>query len=220
MPIRLHFLGAARNVTGSRYVLASERGRLLIDCGLYQERAFLERNWAAFPLPPASLAAAVLSHCHLDHCGWLPRLMAGGFRGQAFCTSATAELAALILEDSGRIQEEDARFKAKRHSREGRTGPHGPARPLYTCEEAERAAKRLQPLPRDKAAAVAPDMQVMLREAGHVLGSAAILVEVSDGSRRCRVLFSGDMGGWQRPLLPESAPAPAADHVVIESTYG
>ncbi len=121
---KLSFLGAARGVTGSCYLLEQADVRVLVDCGLFQERKLQERNWNPFPVEPSSLAAVLLTHAHLDHCGRLPRLVKEGFRGRIFCTAATAEIARYVLLDSARLQEEDAAFKAARHQREGREGPH------------------------------------------------------------------------------------------------
>lgn len=131
MHIKLRFLGAAQNVTGSRHMLEVNGTRLLIDCGLYQERQFTGRNWEPFDFPASSIDAVLLTHAHLDHCGLLPKLVKEGFTGPVYCTAATAEIARIIMLDSARLQEEDAEFKRKRHEREGRKGPH-PVVPLYT----------------------------------------------------------------------------------------
>ena len=124
MQIKLRFLGAAQNVTGSRHMLEVNGTRLLVDCGLYQERQFKDRNWEPFDVPAASIDAVLLTHAHLDHCGLLPKLVREGFKGAIYCTGATAEIARIILLDSAHLQEEDAEYKRKRHEREGRTGPH------------------------------------------------------------------------------------------------
>ena len=136
MQIKLQFLGAAQNVTGSRHVLEANGVRILIDCGLYQERHFRERNWNPFPIPPDSINAVLLTHAHLDHCGLLPKLVKEGFNGRIYCTAATADLAQIILLDSAKIQEEDAEHKRKRHEKQGRKGPY-PEAPLYTTEDAQ-----------------------------------------------------------------------------------
>ena len=144
--LKLKFLGGAQNVTGSRFLLSANGTNLLIDCGLYQERDMRERNWDKFPVAPSSIDAILLTHAHLDHCGWLPRLVNDGFTGQIYCTAATAEIAKIVLLDSAHIQEEDAFYKAKRHQREGRKGPH-PEVPLYTQEDALACAKpQLKPV--------------------------------------------------------------------------
>lgn len=216
---RLRFLGAAENVTGSRFLLERDRYRLLVDCGLYQEREFASRNWEPFAVPPASIDAVLLSHAHLDHCGYLPRLVRDGFRGPVFCTEATAEVARVMLLDAASIQEEDASFKRRRHEREGRTGPH-PEEPLYTVSDARRALRLLKPVPYDETVHVGPGVDAVFRDAGHVLGSATISLTLWRGSERRVVVFSGDLGRPGAPILRDPAPPPAADCVVIESTYG
>ena len=135
MSINLSFLGAARNVTGSQYLLEADNTRIMVDCGLYQEREFRSRNWEAFRIPPNTVDAVLLTHAHLDHCGLLPKLVRDGFRGKIYCTEATAEIAKIILLDSARLQEEDAEFKRRRHQREGRKS-HFPEVPLYTVDDA------------------------------------------------------------------------------------
>ena len=124
MDLKLSFYGAAENVTGSRYLLEANGTRVMIDCGMYQERKLRDRNWDAFQVPPASIDAILLTHGHLDHCGLIPRLVNQGFNGPIYCTSPTADIAAIIMQDSAKIQEEDVRHKKKRHAREGRQSPH------------------------------------------------------------------------------------------------
>ncbi len=166
----LTFLGAARTVTGSKYLLEHEGTRVLFDCGLFQGLKELRlRNWEDFPVPPSSIHAAVLTHAHLDHVGYLPRLVAQGFRGRAFCTAGTADLCRLVLPDSGRIHEEDAR-QANRHG----YSKHHPALPLYTELDAQRALTQLQPMGYRRAIEVAPGVTVEFISAGHLLGAAAI----------------------------------------------
>ena len=143
MQIKISFLGAAQNVTGSRYLVEANGSRVLVDCGFYQEREFAERNWDPFPFPPAQIDAVLLTHAHLDHCGLLPKLVREGFRGPIHCTAATAEIAQIILLDSAHIQEEDAAYKQKRHRREKRKGPH-PVEPLYTTERRPERPAALQ----------------------------------------------------------------------------
>src|SRR5512141_1933149 len=145
MLARLTFLGAAQNVTGSCYFLESYGTRILIDCGMYQERKFQERNWQPFPFEPQSLDAVFLTHAHLDHSGLLPKLVRDGYMGKVYCTQATAEIAQIILLDAAHLQEEDAMIKAERHRREGRRGPN-PEVPLYTIKDAEATTPHFYPV--------------------------------------------------------------------------
>jgi metallo-beta-lactamase family protein len=217
--MNLRFLGANRQVTGSCYLLEFTGKRLLIDCGLFQERRLLGRNWDSFPVSPASIDAVLLTHAHLDHCGRLPRLVSEGFRGSIYCTAPTVELADIVMRDSGRIQEEDATYKKKRHEREGRTGKH-PAVPLYTEADAKKVTPMLKPLAFNACHRVLPDVEVCFHDAGHVLGSAMLTIDLKLNGQRRRLLMSGDIGQWDKPLIPDPSLIDAADYVVMESTYG
>jgi metallo-beta-lactamase family protein len=218
-PPRLTFLGAAENVTGSRYLLECGGGRVLIDCGLYQEREFLPRNWEPFPVPPASIGTVLLTHAHVDHCGYLPRLVRDGFRGRIVSTPVTAEIAAVVLADSAKLQVEDAAFKKKRHARERRTGPH-PEVPLYTPEDVEATLPLFAPAGYGSDVPLGGGLTARFRDAGHILGSASVLVGCGRGPGSRQLLFSGDVGRWEKPLLNDPEPAPEADWIVVESTYG
>jgi metallo-beta-lactamase family protein len=210
---QLTFLGAARTVTGSKYLLDHGGTSVLVDCGLFQGLKELRaRNWEEFPIPPASIHAVVLTHAHLDHVGYLPRLVARGFRGRVFCTSGTMDLCRLVLPDSARIQEEDAR-QANKHG----YSRHDPALPLYTEVEAQRALTMLQPMGYERSIDVAPGVAVEFLPAGHLLGSAFAVVRLQNGPV---ILFGGDLGRYGRPVLPDPAPAVQADIVLVESTYG
>ena len=183
----LTFLGAARTVTGSKYLLEHGGSRVLIDCGLFQGLKELRlRNWEAFPVPPQSVTTVVLTHAHLDHVGYLPRLVAQGYRGRIFCTGGTADLCRLVLPDSARIQEEDAR-QANRH---GYT-KHHPALPLYREPDALRAITQLQPLGYDRDIEVAPGISIRFVTAGHLLGSAYVVMKLAGGAT---LLFGGGLG--------------------------
>jgi metallo-beta-lactamase family protein len=207
---RLRFLGACGTVTGSRFLLDGDE-RLLVDCGLFQgDRALRRRNWDPIPVDPTSLDAVVLTHAHLDHTGYLPVLVRDGFEGPALATPGTAALAALVLRDSGHLQAEDARYAGERGF-----SKHDPPHPLYDEADADAAVEVLQPLPFRTPFPVA-GAEVELRPAGHILGSSTALVH--SGGRR--LLVTGDLGRPAHPLLRPPAPRPAADVVVVESTYG
>ena len=214
----LQFAGAAGNVTGSQFILEIDGQRLLIDCGMHQERDFAHRNWEPFTVPPEEIDAVLLTHAHLDHSGLLPKLVRDGFRGPIYCTPATADIAAILLLDSGRIQEEDAAFKRRRHQREGRRLPRT-EQPLYTARDARKVTPYFAPTPYHKLLQLPGGVTVEFRDAGHVLGSAT--VEVRWGGRDGRgIVFSGDIGRPGMPLLRDPEPMPPTDYVVVESTYG
>lgn len=209
----LTFLGAARTVTGSKYLLEHNGKRVLIDCGLFQGLKELRlRNWEDFPVPPASIDTVVLTHAHLDHVGYLPRLVVHGFKGRAFCTAGTQDLCHLVLPDSGRIHEEDARQANRHHYTK-----HAPALPLYDEVAAQRALTHLQPVGYNRPIEVAPGVTAEFHPAGHLLGSSFVLITLQ-GSRT--ILFGGDLGRYNRPVLRDPSNAVAADLVVMESTYG
>src|SRR3954462_3918689 len=168
------FLGAARTVTGSKYLLDTGASKALIDAGLFQGlKELRERNWQPFPIPAAAIHAIVLTHAHLDHCGYLPRLVAQGFRGRVFCTQGTQDLCKIVLPDAGRLQEEDAAF-ANRHN----FSKHKPALPLYTEVDAFRAVSQLQPVGYDRAMPVAAGIDVSFVNAGHLLGSSYVRMQI------------------------------------------
>ena len=226
--MHLTFLGAAGTVTGSKHLLEVDGRRILVDCGLFQGlKELRERNWEPLPVDPASIDAVILTHAHLDHCGYLPRLVAMGYRGRIFCTPATKDLCSLVLPDAAHIQEEDAR-DANRH---GFT-KHQPALPLYTTVDAARALDRLQPVGYERPVPVwgqtgvrrgvrhpsdphlSPTVEFI--NAGHLLGSSYARV-IAGGKT---VLFGGDLGRYGRPVMPDPSPVAEADILLLESTYG
>ena len=211
----LTFLGAARTVTGSKYLLDVDGHRFLIDCGLFQGLKDLRlRNWSPLPVPPETIDCVVLTHAHIDHSGWLPRLVAQGFAGPVYCTGGTADLCRLVLPDAAHLQEEDARFANQRGY-----SKHQPALPLYTEADAAEALSRLKPSPFGKKVAIGHGFEVEFINAGHLLGSSYVLFTRAGGSG-LRLLFGGDLGRYDRPILPNPSPGVAADVLLLESTYG
>ena len=219
MQIKLKFLGAAQNVTGSKYLLEANNLRVLVDCGLYQEREFKNRNWEPFPVPPHTIDVVLLTHAHIDHCGLLPKLVREGFTGKIYSTTATSEITEIMLLDSAKLQQEDAEFKKKRHQREGRRGPF-PEIPLYTVENANNVFPLLADMQYDEAIAIGDGIRVSFHDAGHVLGSAMIKVVVRQGDEERTIIFSGDIGTRNKPILRDRTTFDEADYVIIESTYG
>jgi metallo-beta-lactamase family protein len=217
--MKLHFLGANRQVTGSCYCLETIQSRVMIDCGLFQEREYSARNWQSCPLPPDSVQALVLTHAHIDHCGLVPRLVNQGFAGPVICTPPTADLLKIMLEDAARIQVEDAAYKRKRHRREGRQSRY-PDEPLYEPADVERTLPLAQPASYGRLHEVTPDIAVTFHDAGHILGSAMLEVQVREGGEVRRLIFSGDIGQWGKPLVRDPSVFTSGDYVVMESTYG
>jgi len=213
MSASLTFLGAAGGtVTGSKHLVESGAGRLLLDCGLFQgDKALRLRNWAPPPVDPRTLDAVVLSHAHIDHSGYLPRLVRDGFRGPVYCTSGTADLLKILLPDAAHLQEEEAAF-ANRH----RTSRHDPALPLFTTADAERVLTRLDRVDFGMPFGPAPGMHARFVRAGHIVGAA--IVDCHVGGRR--LVFSGDLGRYGVPILMDPAPVAEADVLLVESTYG
>jgi len=219
MPARLVFLGAARSVTGSRFLLESDGSTVLVDCGLSQERDMQAKNWEPFPVAPDRIDALLLTHAHLDHCGLIPRLVKEGFRGKIFATGPTAEIARIVMLDSARLQLEDMENKKSRHQREGRGDPR-PLAPLYTEKDAEKASSLFETVGFQKSLGVARGVDAEFFEAGHILGSASIRVRFGGNGSSRTVLFSGDIGRWDRPIINDPNPCDQADYVLMESTYG
>ena len=217
--MKIKFLGAAENVTGSRFLLETDKSRILIDCGLYQEREFRSRNWEDFPVKPSSIDNVILTHAHLDHCGYLPKFVREGFNGKIFCTPPTAGITQISLLDSAKIQEEDAAFKKRRHHRERRKGTH-PEIPLYTSEDAKKALSHFEQISYRQEIQVSPGIKATLYDAGHILGSAMVELKIEDEGKEKTLIFSGDIGRWDRPILHNPTLFEKADFVFMESTYG
>ena len=214
------FWGGVGTVTGSKYLVESGNARVLIDCGLFQGlKELRERNWQEPPFDPRSLNAVLITHAHIDHTGYLPRLVRQGFHGPVYCSRGTAELLKILLPDSGRLQEEDADFRNRHHLTK-----HKPALPLYTEKDAYAALELVKPVANTgDSFEVAPRIRAGFRVAGHILGSSLVLLELdhagADGQGR-RVLFSGDLGHYDQPIIRDPVAPPPCDYLLVESTYG
>jgi metallo-beta-lactamase family protein len=213
---RLTFLGAAGCVTGSKYLIEVNGSRLLIDCGLFQGAKELRlRNWDPLPEDPASIEWVVLTHAHIDHTGYLPRLLRDGFHGTIFANSATKDLCNILLPDSARLQEEDAEHAAYKGF-----SKHAQPLPLYTEEEAKATLGRIQTIPNAQPVRINKHYTVRLLGAGHILGSSMIELTIQENGQPCTVLFSGDVGRYDQPILSDPEPPPRTDYLICESTYG
>jgi len=238
--MKLAFFGAARQVTGSCYFVEANGLRILVDCGLHQERPYLERNWLPLPVPPEDIDFILLTHAHLDHSGLIPAVVRDGFAGTILTTAATADLLAIALMDAAKIQEEDAAYKKKRHQKEGRSGLPTEV-PLYTTEDVQMTMPLVEGAAYDEARELGRGVSVRFRDAGHILGSAMVelsvkgqafaaevdprakpgtpaAVGVEEGVRT--IVFSGDIGQWGSPFVRDPSLFERADYIVMESTYG
>ena len=212
MGLNLSFLGGAGTVTGSKYLVEHEKHKLLVDCGLFQGfKALRLKNWAPFPVEPGSIDVVVLTHAHLDHCGYLPLLIKRGFRGPVYCSRATRDLCAILLPDAGHLQEKDAEF-ANRHG----FSKHKPALPLYTLEDARAALEHLTPIPFDQERTLPGGGTVRLRRSGHILGAGSVQLDWAG----ITTVFSGDLGRYEDPVLVDPMSVERADYLLVESTYG
>lgn len=213
----LQFLGAAETVTGSKYVLDVHGSRVLIDCGLFQGlKELRSRNWDALPVNPHSITWALLTHAHIDHSGYLPRLVRDGFTGPVYATTATADLLKLLLPDSARLQEEDADYA----NRKG-FSKHSPALPLYTEQDAAAALKQVHGIKYEEDLRLNKFINARFIHAGHILGSSFIEVQITEPNHEpLKIVFSGDLGRYDEPILNDPGPENEADYLLIESTYG
>ncbi|MCI0457224.1 MAG: MBL fold metallo-hydrolase, partial [Gemmataceae bacterium] len=211
----LRFLGGTGTVTGSKYLVSASGRQVLLDCGLFQGlKELRQRNWSKPPLEAAKVDAVVLSHAHIDHSGYLPLLVWHGFRGPIFCTPGTADLLGVLLPDAAHLQEEEA-ATANRYG----YSKHKPALPLYTAQDAQAALRLIESRPYGERFAVTTGVSVILRRAGHILGSATVELQLGE-TDPFRLAFSGDLGRWDRPILRNPEPVPEADALLVESTYG
>lgn len=216
--MKITFLGAAGEVTGSQHLIETSHRRILLDCGFFQgPRAESRRKNETFHCDPKNLDAVILSHAHIDHCGNLPHLYRKGFRGPVFCTDATADIAEIMLMDSAKIQREDAKYLSKKLK-----GKHPPIEPLYSEEDVRNLIRNFEPCPFLEWIELTDHHEVRVRfhPAGHVLGSAIVELELKDGTAQKRVVFSGDLGRRGMPLLRDPVPIEGADVLICESTYG
>ena len=213
---KITFLGAAGTVTGSKYLIETGGKRLLVDCGLFQgSKDLQQRNWNPLTVDPATIDWVLLTHAHIDHTGYLPRLVAAGYRGPVYADAATHELCNLLLPDSAHLQEEDAQFAA----RKGYSN-HKPPLPLYTIAQAQQALTRFQEIPREGDFTISPEFSVRTHDAGHILGSTWLELTITENGKKILIVFSGDIGRYDQPILNDPEPPSRADFLLCESTYG
>ena len=217
---KISFYGGVGTVTGSKYLLESNGKKVLVDCGLFQGlKELRERNWQDPPFDPSELDAVIITHAHIDHTGYLPRLVKLGYRGKVFTSSATGDLLKILLPDSGRLQEEEADYR-NRH----KLTSHAPALPLYDEDDAKAALEKLYPVPNDgKPIEICKGFKASFQVAGHIIGASLVLVEMENAGENgdsVRFLFSGDLGHYDQPILQDPASPPACDYLMCESTYG
>jgi len=213
---KITFLGAAGTVTGSKYLVEAEGKRLLVDCGLFQgSKELTQRNWEKLPVDPATIDWVVLTHAHIDHTGYLPRLVRAGYRGPIYANPATRELCGLLLPDSAHLQEEDAQFAAKKGY-----SSHKPPLPLYTVDESKAALEQFKDIPRAASFTISPQFTVRGHDAGHILGSSWLELTITENGKQILVVFSGDLGRYGEPILNDPEPPARADFLLCESTYG
>ena len=217
---KITFFGGVGTVTGSKYLIEHQDKKVLVDCGLFQGLPELrERNWQEPPFDPSALDAIIITHAHIDHTGYLPRVVKLGYSGPIFTSRATADLLKILLPDSGRLQEEEADYRNRHH-----LTIHTPALPLYDEQEARNALRLLHPVPNDgNPVHICDGIRASFAVAGHIMGASLVLLEIenakADGSA-LRFLFSGDLGHYDQPIVRDPAPPPSCDYLMVESTYG
>ena len=215
--MKIKFCGATIGVTGSCHMLSTERHRVLMDCGQFQGNKEMDAlNWEPFPFDPESIETVILSHAHIDHCGRLPLLVKRGFKGDIYCTDATADLLQVMLLDSAYIHEKDAEWQTKKNARTGKP----PVEPLYTVLDAEKALKLVKPILYDQLVEINDEMKIVFNDAGHILGSAITEIWVTEHDQTSKIVFSGDLGVNNRPILRDPKKIKKADYLIMESTYG
>jgi metallo-beta-lactamase family protein len=213
---KITFLGAAGTVTGSKYLIEAEGKRLLVDCGLFEgSKELKQRNWNRLPIDPATIDWVLLTHAHIDHTGYLPRLVRNGFRGPIYSNVATRELCELLLPDSAHLQEEDAQYAARKGY-----SAHKPPLPLYTVAESQTALQQFREIPSNDPFTVSPQFSVRPHDAGHILGATWLELTITENGKQTLVVFSGDVGRYDQPILKDPEPPTRADFLLCESTYG
>ena len=215
--MKIKFCGASIGVTGSCHLITTDKHKLLLDCGQFQGGKAVEKmNEEPVPFDPAQIEWVILSHAHIDHCGRLPLLVKRGFKGQIYCTDATADLLEVMLKDSAYIHEKDAQWQSKKNARTGKP----PVEPLYTIDDAEDALKLVRPVLYDQLIELAPEIRIVFNDAGHILGSAITELWITEGENTSKIVFSGDLGVTNRPILRDPVKIKKADYVIMETTYG
>ncbi len=213
---KITFLGAAGTVTGSKYLIEAEGKRLLVDSGLFEgSKELTQRNWDRLPIDPATIDWVLLTHAHIDHSGYLPRLVRNGFRGPIHANAATRELCELLLPDSAHLQEEDARYAAKKGY-----SSHKPPLPLYTVQESQAALEQFREIPSNDPFTISPQFSVLPHDAGHILGATWLELTITENGKKTLIVFSGDVGRYDQPILKDPEPPTRADFLLCESTYG
>ena len=215
--MKVKFCGASIGVTGSCHMISTNNHKILLDCGQFQGGKEMDRmNEEPFPFNPAEIECVILSHAHIDHCGRLPLLVKRGFKGPIYCTDATADLLDVMLKDSAYIHEKDAEWQTRKNLRTGKP----PVEPLYTIQDSEAALRLVKPILYDQLVELNPDMKIVFNDAGHILGSAITELWVTEGDKTSKIVFSGDLGVENRPILRDPVKIKKADFLIMETTYG